>query len=366
MINPLMDGFTIPFEGNEHNGTIIMLPYRADTWASAGAVARNTFKEIIYAIAEFEMVYVVSDPSIYNQVKDDYENKNNITLWQIPYDDSWARDIAPIFVSDGKYIRAVDFGFNAWGGSVDGLYQSYDNDNQFRKAIASKLNCQLYQDKEFILEGGSIHTDGRQTLLVTEACLLSKGRNHSLSKQEIEEHLLKMLGMKQVIWIPNGIVNDETNEHIDNMACFLDEKTIALAYTEADSLQYEYSKKAYEILSKATNIFGEKYKIVKMPLPNPPLYLTNSEAQAIEGGNAISRLENNRLAASYINFYQGKDFVILPQFGVKEDKEAYQILKDFYPHKRIIPIMSRSILTAGGNIHCITMQICKGEYENEN
>lgn len=328
MTNPLNDGFTLPFEGNKHEGTIILLPYREDTWEDGGRKAFSEFKEIIFSIALYEHVYVIKSSNVKYDISELY-NKENISIHKLEYDDSWARDNTLIFLNnDNDEIRAVDFGFNAWGGDFDGLYTPWDNDNKLGSNLVKLLNVNCYSDKNFILEGGSIHSNGKGLLLTTEACLLSDGRNKNLTKQEIENHLKEMLGMNKVIWLPHGIVNDETNEHVDNMACFLDEKTVLLATSKDENdLQYNWSMEAKKILE------DNNLDVILVPTPNPYLKLTKEEANSIVvSKDAKPRPEGDRLAGSYVNFYMGDKFIILPKFNVKEDEEAYNILNEFYIH----------------------------------
>ena len=364
LTNPLKDGFTHPFEGEEHLGTIILLPYRDDTWEKNGLLAFKEYYELIMAIRNHEHVYVIKSPKVSYDISSLY-NKNNISIHEIDYDDSWSRDNTLVFLKNKKNkIRAVDFGFNAWGGDVDGLYKPWDDDNNLGAKLSKLLNIETYTDKDFILEGGSIHTNGNGVLITTEACLLSKGRNNSLNKDEIEAHLKTMLGVEKVIWIPHGIVNDETNEHVDNMACFLDERTILLATSkDKNDLQYAWSMQAKEILEKETLPNGEKLKIILVNVPNPFLKISHEEYIGISSEDKMyPHPEGDRLAASYINFYMGKDYIILPKFNVEEDKEAYDVINNFYNgKKKIYQIESRKILVGGGNLHCVTMQIPFGE-----
>ena len=358
MTNPKIDGYTFTFEGLKHEGTIILLPYREDTWEDHGLKAFDEFKNIIAAIANHEHVYVIKSPKVKYDISS--LKMNNVSIHELDYDDSWARDNTLIFLRNKDKIKAVDFGFNAWGGNVDGLYANWDDDNKLGSKLAKLLNIDYYSDKDFILEGGSIHTNGNRTLLTTEACLLSKGRNSNLTKSEIEVHLKDMLGMDKVLWIPHGIYNDETNEHIDNMACFLDEETILLATSkDKDDIQYKWSMEAKHILENETTASGKKIKVILVNTPNPYLSLTKEEAKSIKAdSSAKPRVLGDRLAASYVNFYMGKDFFILPKFNVPEDLEAYNLLNEFYKGtKKIYSIESRNILVSGGNIHCITMQI---------
>lgn len=356
MTSPKSLGYTLPFEGKAHQGTIILLPYRVDTWENGGVNAFEEFKEIIFTISKYEHVYVLKSPKVSYDISA-LLNQENISVHELDYDDSWARDNTLLFLTNEKNeMMAVDFGFNAWGGNVDGLYSNWDMDNALGNKLGKLLNIKTIADKDFILEGGSIHSNGKGLLLTTEACLLSKGRNCQLSKEVIENHLKEMLGMNKVIWLPHGIVNDETNEHVDNMACFLDENTVLLATSkDKNDLQYKWSMEAKKILEE------NNLNVILVACPNPYLSLTHEEANSIVAlDTAKPRPEGDRLAGSYVNFYMGKDFIILPKFNVQEDIEAYNVLNDFYKgKKKIHQIESRKILVAGGNIHCITMQIGK-------
>ncbi len=357
--NPRSDGYEMPFEGGPHSGTLILIPFRKDTWRDNARPAQETFKKVIYAIAKYEPVYVGIHPSIYNKVISDYENQKNIIPIKIRYDDAWARDTGPIFVKNNDKMRLVDFRFNAWGGEVDGLYNNYKDDDLLAGRLAKLFKIERYYLDDFILEGGSIHVDGEKTCMVTKACLLSKGRNPRLSQLEIEENLKTYLGVNKIIWLDNGIYEDETNEHVDNIACFIRPGVIALGWTDdKNDPQYKYSLAAYKTLKNETDAMGRKFEIVKIKLPKP-LFMDKDEAKGIKTSRyaAKERLEGSRLAASYINFYQGEKFVILPAFNVKEDKLAKKKLQELYKDKDIIQIDSKEILLGGGNIHCITMQI---------
>ena len=357
----------MPFEGDKHSGTIILLPYRKDTWRNNAKPALECYKKVITSIAKFEPVYVGINPSIYNNVIEQFEGLKNVYPIRIKYNDAWARDNCPIFVRNGDQLRIVDFRFNAWGGEVDGLYSNYKDDDLLTKKLAKHFGVERYYLDDFILEGGSIHVDGEGTCMVTKACLLSKGRNPHLNQLEIEETLKTYLNVSKVIWLDNGIFEDETNEHVDNMACFIKPGVVALAWpTDRNDPQYKFSMSAYKTLSESEDAMGRKLEIVKIKLPKP-LYMSKYEAKGIKVGryDAKARPEGSRLAASYINFYQGEKFVILPAFGVPEDELAKKQLQKLYPNKEVIQINSREILLGGGNIHCITMQIPFSEEFNK-
>ena len=359
LTTPRGDDFSMPFEGGKHSGTIILLPFRKDTWRKNAGPALIAYKKIIYAIAKYEPVYVGIAPKLYNRVIEDYKYFKNIHPFKISYNDSWARDNCPIFVTNGDRMRIVDFRFNAWGGEVDGLYSNYKNDDQLTKNLAKKFGQEVYRLDDFVLEGGSIHVDGEGTCLVTKACLLSPGRNPHLSQLEIEENLKIYLGVNKVIWLDHGIYNDETNEHVDNIACFIKPGVVALAWTnDKNDPQYKFSLEAYKVLKNETDARGRSLEIVKIRVPKP-IYMSKKESKGIKSGthDAKVRSEGDRLAASYINFYQGEKFVILPGFGVPEDKLAKNQLQELYPEKEIIQLNTKEILLGGGNVHCITMQI---------
>jgi agmatine deiminase len=179
-----------------------------------------------------------------------------------------------------------------------------------------------------------------------------------LTQEQIEAVLKETLSLTKVIWLPYGVEQDETSGHVDNMACFLKPGVVGLAImADPNDPQYARSQADKEVLLKETDSEGNPLSVVDIPMP-APLYLTKEEAQGIKAdGQAISRLEGRRLAASYVNFYQGEKFVLVPQFGVAEDQPALTLFKSIYPDKDILPIPSREILLGGGNIHCITKQI---------
>lgn len=359
MTTPSLDEYSMPFEGNEHQGTIICIPYRKDTWRNSAEPALEEFKNIIFAISKYEKVYVCIHPSIYKKTIPHFIDKENIVPIKIKYNDAWARDISPLFLTNKNKVRTVDFRFNSWGGSVDGLYSNYLDDDAFAKSISNHFKLQSYYINDFILEGGSIHVDGLGNCLVTKACLLSKGRNPNYNQTEIEDMLKTNLGVTNIIWLDHGIYNDETNEHIDNIACFVEPGTIAMSWCkDKNDPQYKYCQDAYNVLKSSTDENGNHFKVIKIVHPQP-IYSSVEESKGIRKSNknAIARPANNRLAASYINYYQGDKFVIVPKFGVPEDSIAYKQIKELYPNKDVIQIKSKEILLGGGNIHCITMQI---------
>ena len=221
------------------------------------------------------------------------------------------------------------------------------------------MDC--YDARDFVLEGGSIHSDGEGTILTTEACLLSAGRNPQMSKAEIEQKLLEMLGAEKVIWLPSGIYQDETNEHVDNICAFTKPGEVVLAWTDdPQDPQYELSAACLRVLEQETDAKGRSIRVHKLPIPSKPVCMTAKECAGIGlWDGQPTRTPGERLAASYVNFYVANGGILLPQFGDPMDVVAQKTLQALFPTREIVPIAAREILIGGGNIHCITQQIPK-------
>ena len=214
----------------------------------------------------------------------------------------------------------------------------------------------------FILEPGSIHVDGEGTLLTTEECLLNTNRNPTLSKVQIECLLQEYLGIENIVWLKHGIYLDETNGHVDNLACVTESGPVALNWTDdRTDPQYDISCEALEILSTATDARGRRLHVQKVCQPDP-MYISEDEAAGfITGTGSAPREAGQRLAASYINYYSPNGGVIVPQFGdEKHDQQACATLQGLYPNRRIIPLPAREVVLGGGGFHCFLQQIPHG------
>lgn len=359
---PSKDGYIMPSECEQHSATWIIWPERPDNWRSNAWPAQEAYAELANKISENETVYMgVSFHQLTNAQR---LLSDRVKIVTMNSDDSWVRDTGPTCVKNRQTgeIRGVSWIFNAWGGLVDGLYSPWDKDQLIAADICQLMSLDYYQ-ADIILEGGSIHTDGLGTLYTTEACLLSKGRNANLTKEQIEQKLKDYLGVKKVIWLKNGIYLDETNEHVDNiMQVAEDNKTILLHWTDdQNDPQYEFSKSAYDLLSSETNANGEKLNVVKIPAPDPLIYITKEEALGVESvDGTLPRNEGDRQAASYLNHYVGNNAVYIPVFHGKNDQIAYDLIQKAYPSRKIVQIeKAREIILGGGNIHCVTQQIPK-------
>ena len=364
---PKKDGFYMPAEYAEHEGCIMVWPERPGSWIYGAKAAREAFKNVALAIAKSENVYIAAGSDEAWASANEAFKGTAVKVIRIESDDAWARDIGPTFVvNKERKVRAVNWQFNAWGGEYDGLYVSWDKDDAFAVAFAEMFGYSVYDAAPFVLEGGSIHSDGEGTILVTESCLLSKGRNPKLNKEEIEAKLCEYLGAEKVVWLPCGIYMDETNEHVDNMCAFVGPAEVVLAWTDDETdPQYEMSQASYKALEEARDAKGRKFTIHKLHIPKIPVCITEYElAGYVFEKDEDDREVGERLAASYVNFYFSNGAVVLPQFGgdnVESDRLAVEEMSKLCPDREIIPIAARDILVGGGNIHCITQQIPKGE-----
>ena len=354
---PSEDGFHMPAEFEKHYGCILIWPHRRDSWQNGGYAARKAFAQLIREISHSEKVIVCARYDDYDSARESLPSE--VRVIEMSSDDSWARDVAPTFVTDGITIRGIDWGFNAWGGLKDGLYFPWDKDNKMARKLCDQLDCDSYDFRDLILEGGSIHTDGEGTLLTTEECLLSAGRNPELSREEIEQRLCGCLGVTKIIWLKRGIYNDETNGHIDNICAFTAPGEVVLAWTDdKNDPQYEISAENLEILENSVDAAGRKIKVHKLYLPSP-VHITAEECEGLDNMDGEpTRTPGERLAASYVNFYISNNSVIVPQFGDENDEKALALLRQLFPGRKVTGLKSaRDILICGGNIHCITQQI---------
>lgn len=355
---PAADGFRMPAEFEPHEGCIMIFPKRPDSWQYGAYAARKAFAQVAEAIARSEKVTVCADAEQYDNAR--ALLPAHIRVVEMSSDDAWARDYAPTFVvkKEGGEVRGIDWGFNAWGGLYDGLYFPWDKDNRMARKLCDLMERDVYDKRDFILEGGSVHVDGQGTCIVTEACLLSPGRNPRLSRTEIEDVLREYLGVSVIIWLPCGIYNDETNEHVDNICAFTAPAEVVLAWTEdKEDPQYAMSRACLEALEKAEDAGGRKITVHKLPLPRP-ITVTEEECEGLDAcQDRPARTPGERLAASYVNFYISNGHIVMPGFGDPADEPARQILQKLFPTRRVIQIDARNILIGGGNIHCITQQI---------
>ena len=375
----LLEGYYMPAEFEPHEGCIMIWPVRPGSWPYGGRAAQKAFCEVACIIAESEQVYLLADRAHLEEARAAIEKavtvkskisgaegettedvRNNITVLEIESDDAWTRDVGPTFVVNRQGDRiGINWTFNAWGGNVDGLYPHWDKDDKVASRFCKRLGEKEFDAHPFVLEGGSIHSDGEGTILTTEACLLSRGRNPDWSRTQIEEMLCAVLGAEKIVWLPCGIYNDETNEHVDNICAFTAPAEVVLAWTDdPEDPQYAMSRACLEALERQRDAKGRSFIVHKLPVPEKPVLIREEDLKGYEFEEGEDMREaGERLAASYVNFYIANGSVVVPQFGDENDKAAVKILGKLFPDRSIRPVMARDILLGGGNIHCITQQI---------
>lgn len=333
--------FYMPAEWEKHERTIIEWPVKASLiWPDNYLEVCKGYAEVINAISEFETVTVIVNEDTENDARRLCNDKTEFLT--IAHNDAWCRDNGPTFVwNNEKELSAVNWKFNAWGEK----YTPYDLDNEVAPKVLEYFRVP-YQNAPIVLEGGSIHVDGEKTLLTTEECLLNKNRNPHLTKEQIEETVKDYLKVDQIIWLKQGLFGDETDGHIDNVACFAKPGTILIqtCHDENDP-NYDITKENLAILSEATDARARKIEIIE--IPQPP----------------IRYYEGERLTLSYLNFYFVNDGIILPIFGgdaAETDQKAVEILQEVYPERKIITVDGMALIKEGGNVHCITQQMPAG------
>jgi agmatine deiminase len=345
----------MPAEFAPHAGTWMLWPERPDNWRLGAKPAQKTFAAVAAAIRQFEPVTVGVNHRQFENAR--HLLPASVRVVEISNNDSWMRDCGPTFVVDGHgRVRGVDWDFNAWGGLNGGLYFPWDLDDAVPPKVLEIEGLDRYK-APLVLEGGSIHVDGEGTLITTEECLLNPNRNPALSREDIENYLKEYTGVSKTIWLGRGVHNDETNGHVDNLACFLRPGLLALTWTDDhNDPQYPISKDAMDRLARATDAKGRKLEVLKIQQP-APVIITAEEADGVGAvAGTLPRNAGDRMAASYVNFYMCNGGLILPTFNDPNDALAIATLQQAVPDRRVVGVPAREILLGGGNIHCITQQ----------
>ncbi|HEY5143738.1 MAG TPA: agmatine deiminase [Solirubrobacteraceae bacterium] len=353
---PAADGFRMPGEFESHDGTWMVWPERPDNWRLGAKPAQEAYAAVAAAIA-------VSEPVTMAVSHRQFEHARNVLpagvrVVEMTTDDAWVRDTGPTFVIDGAgRRRGVDWHFNAWGGLEGGLYPEWHDDDLVARKILEIEGDDRYR-APIVLEGGSIHVDGEGTVLTTEECLLNHNRNPELSREQIEDHLRAHLGVEKVLWLGLGTYQDETDGHVDNIACFIRPGVVALHWTDdAADPQHAISADALARLERMTDARGRALEIHKLPTPGP-MYMTDEEARGVDAAEgSAARAGGARLAGSYANFLIANTRVVVPQFDLPTDADALSILGGLFPDRDVIGVPGREILLGGGNVHCITQQV---------
>jgi len=247
-----------------------------------------------------------------------------------PFGDIWLRDTGPIIVGSDRARRAQGFRFNGWGGKYE-----LDGDETIGERLAAAAGLP-YARANWILEGGAIDHDGSGTVVTTEQCLLNPNRNPGLSREDVEQALARDLGFERVVWLGQGLANDHTDGHVDNLARFIAPGRVAIPTPTSDDPNAEVFRDAAKRLKSA------RLDVVTLPSPGR---LTDSDGDLIP--------------ASYMNFYIGNAAVVVPQYGAPNDRAAVQVIQALFPDRVAIGLSADHILTGGGSFHCISQQVPK-------
>lgn len=278
------------------------------------------------------------EESVYGFLKEREAVSSRLFFHHFPAYEPWCRDHGPIFVvkeQRGERFRAViDWNYNAWGGK----YPPYDLDDEIPVHVAEYRNLPLFQPG-MILEGGSIDVNGQGTLLTTSSCLLNPNRNTNLTREQIEEKLCSYLGVRNILWLEEGIVGDDTDGHIDDITRFVSPNTVVTAVeTNPEDENYQPLQRNLELLKEMRDQEGNPLNVVEIPMPEPVYY------------------DGQRLPASYANFYIANHAVIVPTYRCSRDVEVLGILKELFPDREVVGIDSTDLIWGLGSFHCISQQ----------
>ena len=336
----------LPAEWEEQDGVLLAWPHAESDWLPWLPMVELVFAQIAKEITRFETALVVAadaerTAAILSAVGARMER---IRIEEIPSNDTWARDFGPLTVERGENPVLLDFGFNGWG-----LKFASDRDNLITRRLhrAGAFGDTPLETLGLILEGGSIESDGRGTILTTAECLLNPNRNPHLSREEIEGALEEQLGADRVLWLENGwLAGDDTDSHIDTLARLAPDDTIV--YVRCDDATDEHYPALF-LMEKELKALrtreGNPYRLIPLPWPRP----CHDE-------------EGERLPATYANYLVINGAVLVPTYEDPSDEAALAAVGQAFPGREIVGIDCRPLILQHGSLHCVTMQIPKGVF----
>lgn len=334
-ITPKSAGFTMPAEWHPHERCWMAWPCHTQTWEKIGLVkARRAYALVANAIAQYEPVTMLVNP-------EDQEEAHTlcgdaINFITLPINDSWTRDTGCTFLLNKEgQLAGVDWIHNAWGGN----YEDCSLDQKIASSMIQETKAHYFH-APLVMEGGSFHVDGEGTALTSRECLLNVNRNPQLTQNEIEHYLCEYLNCERIIWLNQGLLGDETDGHIDEIATFIGPgKVLCLITKDESDPNYERLQENLAILKAARDVKGRSLEV--FTVEQPP-------ATAMHG---------ERLTLSYINFYLANKGIVMPSFGYEEyDRKAYELFVTLFPGRSISQIDALDVFAGGGGIHCITQQ----------
>jgi len=336
-------GYRMPAEWEPHAGTWLAWPHKEESWPGNFGPIPTVWVEIVRALEPSEHVNIaVNDSAAAATVRERIAaagiSTRTVSLHVIPTNDAWIRDHGPTFVTrrmaNQTELAAVKWRYNAWGGK----YPPWDLDDTVAEQIAAHVGAPVYRPG-IILEGGSIDVNGKGTLLTTEACLLNPNRNPHLTQAQIEQHLRDYLGVSHILWLGDGIVGDDTDGHIDDLARFVDASTVVTVLeSDPGDENFERLQANYDRLRRMTDQDRRPLRVVTLPMPRPVVY------------------DEQRLPASYANFYIANAAVLVPTFNDPNDATALQTLRALFPQRRVVGIHATEMVWGLGAVHCVTQQ----------
>jgi agmatine deiminase len=334
----------LPAEWEPQDGILLAWPHADSDWSDNLEAVEQVFETIAATICRFESVLIVAPDT--ERVKDKLSvagvNPERIRLFELPTNDTWARDFGPITVLEDGTPLILDFGFNAWG-----MKFAADLDNLItgRLARLGAFGATPLQIPGLILEGGSIESDGRGTLLTTSDCLLSPNRNPHLDRSDLERVLADQLGIRHFLWLNHGyLAGDDTDSHIDTLARLCPNDTIAYVRCDNPEDEHYLAMTAMEAqLRELRTPEGQPYRLVALPWPNP-----------------CYGEDGHRLPATYANYLLVNGAVLMPTYNDPQDVAALEILAGLFADREIIGIDCRPLIAQHGSLHCVTMQLPQG------
>ena len=335
-------GYRFPAEFEEHEATWLSWPHKEASWPGKLDAVYPYYAQFVKALAESEKVRInVTDETMKNFALGHLSaagvNLTQVAFFFHPTNDAWCRDHGPAFLVNPEAEQKkviVDWGYNAWGGK----YPPFDLDDVIPTLIGKEFNIPVFHPG-IVMEGGSVEFNGAGTLLTSTACLLNPNRNPHLNQEQIEEYLRNYYGVDQILWVDEGVVGDDTDGHIDDTVRFINENTVLTVVEEnpADE-NYELLQHNLNQLKAMRLPNGQALNIIELPMPDAVVY------------------DDQRLPASYANFYIANTSVIVPTFRCAKDEKALQIIQSCFPTRKVIGIDSTEIIWGLGSFHCLSQQ----------
>ncbi|MCW0243033.1 agmatine deiminase family protein [Campylobacter lari] len=310
---------------------LLSLPHENSDWKPYLEEILQSYEEFVKAVANFQKVLLIA-PSEKDFQR--FKHIKNVDFFKCDTNDTWIRDFGAIDVCEDDKLIGLDFTFNAWGDKFQSTLDNAVNSKLFSQKLSGKL-----EKIDFILEGGSIDFNGQGVMLTTSACLLNENRNSHLNKEKIDQKLKEIFGLKEIIWLENGFIKgDDTDSHVDTLARFINEKTIAYCVCKDENDEHYAPLKAMEDELKKTG-----FDLLELPLPKP-LYF-----------------EGKRLGATYANFVFVNGGLIVPTYNDENDALVLENLQKACKDRKVVGVDARVFLRENGSLHCS----CQNRYEGQ-